>query len=319
MIQEVLVVSEVSFPEPKENSNDGFDTNDIEIIEVDDTPEQDRRPVRDDVEPFNIDEEIDIQDDRVKKRLNRLKYEYHQQRREKEAAQRLKDEAVQFAQTTQSEVSRLQGLVGQSEQALLQSVQNRTEAELNSAREKYKKAHEEGDTDSMVEAQEQLARIQADRAYIANYQPQMQPSQVPEQSGQAMPVEQPPQQQPVDPNLQGWLSHNTWFGAPGNEALTGFTYGLDEMLVKRNIERYTPQYFQAINEALRETFPAAFANGEQQATQQAKRSSTVVASAQRGSKGKRQVKLNRTQLDLVKKLGITPEQYALQQMRMGNE
>ena len=74
MIQEVLVVSEVSFPEPKENSNDGFDTNDIEIIEVDDTPEQDRRPVRDDVEPFNIDEEIDIQDDRVKKRLNRLKY-----------------------------------------------------------------------------------------------------------------------------------------------------------------------------------------------------------------------------------------------------
>lgn len=319
MIQEVLVVSEVSFPEPKENSNDGFDANDIEIIEVDDTPEQDRRPVRDDVEPFNIDEEIDIQDDRVKKRLNRLKYEYHQQRREKEAAQRLKDEAVQFAQTTQSEVSRLQGLVGQSEQALLQSVQNRTEAELNSAREKYKKAHEEGDTDSMVEAQEQLARIQADRAYIANYQPRMQPSQVPEQSGQAMPVEQPPQQQPVDPNLQGWLSQNTWFGAPGNEALTGFTYGLDEMLVKRNIERYTPQYFQAINEALRETFPAAFANGEQQATQQAKRSSTVVASAQRGSKGKRQVKLNRTQLDLVKKLGITPEQYALQQMRMGNE
>ena len=46
----------------------------IEVIEVDDTPEEDRRPVRNDVEPFNIDEEIDIQDDRVKKRLNRLKY-----------------------------------------------------------------------------------------------------------------------------------------------------------------------------------------------------------------------------------------------------
>ncbi len=27
----------------------------------------------------------------------------------------------------------------------------------------------------MVEAQEQLARVQADRAYIDNYQPQMQP------------------------------------------------------------------------------------------------------------------------------------------------
>tara|TARA_R100001377_G_scaffold73450_1_gene49430 strand:- start:253 stop:1209 length:957 start_codon:yes stop_codon:yes gene_type:complete len=318
MIQEVLVVSEVSFPEPKEN-NDVFSDDDLEIIEINDTPDVDRKPVRDDVEPFNIDEEIDIQDDRVKKRLNRLKYEYHQQRREKESAQRLRDEAVNFAQTSQGEVSRLQGLVGQSEQALLQSVQSRTEAELGSARDKYKKAHEEGDTDSMVEAQEQLARIQADRAYIANYQPQMQPSTAQDQSGQAMPVEQPPQQQPVDPQLQGWLSQNTWFGAPGNEALTGFTYGLDEMLVKRNIERYTPQYFQAINEALRETFPQAFAKGEQQASQSAKRSSTVVASAQRGSKGKRQVALSSSEIELTKKLGITPQQYAMQKMRMGNE
>ena len=59
---------ELALPEP----------DDIEIIEVDDTPEEDRRPVRSDVEPFNIDEEIDVQDERVKKRLNRLKYEYHQ-------------------------------------------------------------------------------------------------------------------------------------------------------------------------------------------------------------------------------------------------
>ena len=63
----------------------------------------------------------------------------------------------------------MQGLVGQSEQALLQSVQTRTQAELESAREKYKKAHEDGDTDGMVAAQEQLARVQADRAYLDNY------------------------------------------------------------------------------------------------------------------------------------------------------
>ena len=106
-------MSEVNFPEPNENIGSNFDVDEIEVVEVDDTPEADRRPVRDDVEPFNIDEEIDIADDRVKKRLNRLKYEYHQQRREKEAAQRLRDEAVQFAQNSQGEVQRLQGLVGQ--------------------------------------------------------------------------------------------------------------------------------------------------------------------------------------------------------------
>jgi hypothetical protein len=311
-------VSEANFPEPNESIDSGFDADEIEIIEVDDTPEEDRRPVRQDVEPFNIDEEIDIADDRVKKRLNRLKYEYHQQRREKEAAQRLRDEAVQFAQNSQGEVSRLQGLVGQSEQALLQSVQSRTEAELASLRQEYTKAHEEGDTQKMVEAQEQLARIQADRAYIDNYKTQMQSNTTQQQAESNAPVEQPPQQEQIDPRLQDWLARNSWFGAPGNEALTGFTYGLDEMLIKRGVQRNTSEYFQAVDQALRESFPRAFNAEPQQAeVPQSNRSSTVVAPAQRGSKGKRQVKLNRSQLELVKKLGITPEQYAAQQMRMG--
>ena len=186
-------MSEVVFPEPKEDNDVSFDSDEIEIVEVDDRPEEDRRPVREDVEPFNIDEEIDIQDERVKKRLNRLKYEYHQQRREKEAAQRLRDEAVQFAQNTQNEVQRLQGLVGQSEQALLQSVESRTEAQLAALRQDYTKAHEEGDTQKMMEAQEQLARIQADRAYIDNYKTQMQNNTTQQQADSNVPVEQPPQ------------------------------------------------------------------------------------------------------------------------------
>ena len=62
-------MSEVVFPEPKEDNDVSFDSDEIEIVEVDDRPVEDRRPVREDVEPFNIDEEIDIQDERVKKRF----------------------------------------------------------------------------------------------------------------------------------------------------------------------------------------------------------------------------------------------------------
>ena len=310
-------MSEVNFPEPNENIGSNFDVDEIEVVEVDDTPEADRRPVRDDVEPFNIDEEIDIADDRVKKRLNRLKYEYHQQRREKEAAQRLRDEAVQFAQNSQGEVQRLQGLVGQSEQALLQSVQTRTEAELASLRQEYTKAHEEGDTQKMVEAQEQLARIQADRAYIDNYKSQMQSNESEQQAPTNVQVEQPPQQEQLDPQLQNWLSRNSWFGAPGNEALTGFTYGLDEMLIKRGVQRNTPEYFSAVDQALRESFPRAFGIEPQQAERTQTKSSTVVAPAQRGNAGKRQVKLSSSEIQLSKRLGLTPEQYALSKRRMG--
>ena len=310
-------MSEVVFPEPKEDNDVSFDSDEIEIVEVDDRPEEDRRPVREDVEPFNIDEEIDIQDERVKKRLNRLKYEYHQQRREKEAAQRLRDEAVQFAQNTQNEVQRLQGLVGQSEQALLQSVESRTEAQLAALRQDYTKAHEEGDTQKMMEAQEQLARIQADRAYIDNYKTQMQNNTTQQQADSNVPVEQPPQQEQLDPRLQDWLARNSWFGAPGNEALTGFTYGLDEMLIKRGVARNSPEYFSAVDQALRESFPRAFGVEQQQAEKQQTKSSTVVAPAQRGTKRKTQVELTRSEMELTRKLKITPEQYALQKRRMG--
>ena len=245
-------MSEVVFPEPKEDNDVSFDSDEIEIVEVDDRPEEDRRPVREDVEPFNIDEEIDIQDERVKKRLNRLKYEYHQQRREKEAAQRLRDEAVQFAQNTQN-----------------------------------------------------------------NYKTQMQNNTTQQQADSNVPVEQPPQQEQLDPRLQDWLARNSWFGAPGNEALTGFTYGLDEMLIKRGVARNSPEYFSAVDQALRESFPRAFGVEQQQAERQQTKSSTVVAPAQRGTKRKTQVELTRSEIELTRKLKITPEQYALQKRRMG--
>ncbi len=120
----------------------------IEVVEVDDTPEEDRRPVRNDVEPFNIDEEIETQDETVRKRINRLKYEYHQQRREKEAAQRLRDEAVAVCpNTAQRENRDCRGWLDKANKLCFKVYKTRTEAELESAREKYKKAHEEGDTE----------------------------------------------------------------------------------------------------------------------------------------------------------------------------
>ena len=95
-------MSEVAFPEPQEPQSE-LDLSpqaieDIEVEIVDDRPVEDQREVRPQAEPFRLDEEIDNMDEDVKKRTNRLKYEYPQQRREKEEAQRMRDEAIQFAQ-----------------------------------------------------------------------------------------------------------------------------------------------------------------------------------------------------------------------------
>ena len=310
-------MSELSFPEPIEPQSEldlvPQEIEEIEVEVVDDRPAEDQKELRTQSEPFRLDDEIDDMDENVKKRTNRLKYEYHQQRREKEEAQRMRDEAIQFAQQQKQHNDHLQGLVGRSEQALLQSVQTRTEAELETAKRAYKQAHEEGDTDAMVAAQEQMAKIQADRTYIQNYQPQVNPEQsVPEQQIPQQQTATAPQQQPMDPNLVSWLQKNPWFGAPGNEALTGFAYGLDEMLSNRGVARNSPEYFSAIDKTLRESFPRAFNVEEEQSETTQRKTSAVVAPAGRAGKKSRKVRLNETQVRLAKRLGITNEQYAAQ-------
>ena len=87
------------------------DGDEFEVTIVDD------RPVADQVEPRNEDQnandddfDADLTGDeqksagpRVTKRIGRLRYEYHEQRRAREAAERMQQEAVRFAQQQQGE------------------------------------------------------------------------------------------------------------------------------------------------------------------------------------------------------------------------
>ena len=72
---------------------------DIEI--VDDTPEEDRVPKRKETSEADTDtdndDEIKNYSEGVQKRISKLKYEFHEERRAKEEAARLREEAVKFA------------------------------------------------------------------------------------------------------------------------------------------------------------------------------------------------------------------------------
>ena len=79
------------------------DAPDIEVSVIDDTPEEDRnRPPRAEVTE-NLEEDIPGLSDRVKTRFDTLRYEFHNERREKESAQRENNEAVRYAQNVQTE------------------------------------------------------------------------------------------------------------------------------------------------------------------------------------------------------------------------
>tara|TARA_R100000008_G_C3571687_1_gene162572 strand:+ start:337 stop:1344 length:1008 start_codon:yes stop_codon:yes gene_type:complete len=315
-------------PEPSEVMKDiDSQVEDFEIEVIDDRPEEDRRPprVEDPNDTFDIDAEIEGVDSSVKKRINRMKYEYHEQRRAKEEAEREKLEAINFAQSQQSENQRLNNLLSRSEQALLSSVSTRADAEIAAAEQAYKKAHEENDTEALLNAQRKLAQAQADKSYLQNYQPQQaQENQNQPVNGQSngqdyQPVngqsnDQDYQQQPqFDIPTQNWLQKNPWWNQPGYEPVTEFTKGLHLKLSGQGIDSSNPDYFKSIEKEVGNRFPDFFSNNQVSNTVALrKQSSTVVAPAKRGQKNPKRVKLTESAVRVAKRLGLTPEQYAAQ-------
>ena len=86
--------------EPIEDISEGVSSPEVEIEVVDDRPAEDQVSPRDPdrASDFDPDEEIAEVGGRAAKRIKQLRYEYHEQRREKEAAERMREEAVQYAQ-----------------------------------------------------------------------------------------------------------------------------------------------------------------------------------------------------------------------------
>ena len=125
----------------------------IEIEVTDDTPVEDRnrKPMKE--APAEVtDEELEQYSDSVKKRIQHFTKGYHEERRSKEAALREREEAITLAQGLVEENKRLQGSLGQGQAALLDQAKKVITAEVEAAKQKYKAAHEAGDSDALLSA-----------------------------------------------------------------------------------------------------------------------------------------------------------------------
>ena len=81
-------------------------SSEVEIEIVDDTPEEDKGRARraEGAEPdIPDDEELESYSEGVQKRLKKMKWEFHEERRAKEESERLKEEAVTYAQKIKEE------------------------------------------------------------------------------------------------------------------------------------------------------------------------------------------------------------------------
>ena len=98
------------------------------------------------------DDELPNYSKRVQKRINKLKYESHEERRKTQSAMQERDEAFRVAQQIAEKNKEYESLIGRGEQALINQVKERAALAVEQAKQQYRKAYEEGDTDNVVAA-----------------------------------------------------------------------------------------------------------------------------------------------------------------------
>ena len=318
---------EFEFPDEKEAKATETETKiDIEVdedtiyIEIeDDTPVQDRdrKPLpKEIVEELDKDELTDYSE-RVKERMAQLKKVWHDERRAKEAADREREEAIKYAQSLVEKNKKLMTTLTSGEQSLIQATKTSAEHELNLAKREYREAYDTGDTDKIIDAQQRMNEAQYRLTQAQNYRPQY---ESPLQNAEDEVYIQPERAQVPKPDRKAlaWQDKNEWFGS--DEEMTSLALGLHEKLVRSGVNPTSDDYYSTIDKTMRKRFPEYFGDDSLDAEVPAQRTkpSTVVASASRSTAPKK-VHLSKTASSLAKKLGLTPEQYAKELIKLENK
>lgn len=320
---------EFEFPDEKETKAKMKDDDEakgkVEIEIEDDTPPADRgrKPAPPPEDP--TEDELSSYDEKVQQRIKKFTRGYHDERRAKEQALREREAAEDFARKVYEENKRLQERLASGSKEYIATSKTAAQAELDAAKEKYRKAYEAGDADAVVEAQTQIAKatVKLDKAET------LKPIEV-EDREEYKPAKVEDTQPKVSPRTKRWLeTNNDWFGV--DDEMTMAAMGVDKKLQREYGADYvgTEEYFRMVDKTMRKRFPEYFesqseeeddpprqkrstpAEEDDEPPRRAQKPSTVVAPASRSSSPSR-VKLKQSQVALARRLGITPEQYAKQ-------
>jgi hypothetical protein len=279
---------------------------DVNIEVEDDTPEEDRNRTplpRELVERLELDE-LDQYSDEVKTKLKQLKKVWHDERREKERAFREQQQAVKLAQNLVNENKQLKSTLNQGEQTLVSTYRQAAQLEMEMAKRAYKEAYDSGDSDKLLDAQQNLNNASYKLQQVSNYQPrsvEVDNSANIQQNNSQVP-------RPDDKTLS-WQRNNPWWGQ--DSEMTASALGLHQKLEREFGASFvgTDDYWKRIDNTMRRRFPEYFGDEAQKPVGREARPANVVAPASRSTSPKKIV-LKQSQLSLAKRLGLTPEQYA---------
>jgi hypothetical protein len=288
---------------------------DLQVEVVDDTPPEDKNRPRRAGEPDLPDEdEVAQYSDKVKKRISKLKYEYHEERRAKEELERQQAALADYAKRMIAENANLKKALHSGQSIIADQMQSRVETEFQIAEKRLKEAFELGDIDKQVQAHKDLARLTMEADKVRGFRPVEVPDYEPEEP-QYQPQTPPPQ---PDARTVAWSKKNTWFGR--DREMTDYARHIhDRLVVFERIDPSTEEYWDALDREVRKRYPHIASDEDEpdsKPTQQ--KQSVVVAPVKRNNTPPRKIQLSASEVAIAKRLGLTIQQYAAEKLRSMN-
>ena len=305
---------EVGKPLETDESAVGEDSLQVEV--VDDTPPEDKnRPRRTGEPDLGTEDEVAQYSEKVKKRISKLKYEFHEERRRAEELERQQQALADFAKKIREENLHLKKALQSGQTIIADQMTARVETEFENAKRRLREAVELGDIDKQVDAQKDIARLTVEADKVRSFRPV--DIQEPEVEPEPRYEQQTPPPKP-DEKTMAWAKKNTWFGR--DREMTDFARHIhDRLVVFDRVSPTTDEYWEKLDGEMRKRYPhiAADADEEDTRTPQPKQS-VVVAPVKRNSTPPRKVQLSASEVAIAKRLGLTIEQYAAEKLRSMN-
>ena len=249
-------------------------------------------------------DEVQEYSEGVQKRIAKLT-------RKMREAERQKEEAIAFAETTNRQKSDLEGRLSRLDKSYTSEFETRVKTNMTAARQALKTAIESQDVEGQIAAQEQIANLTMDGARLSAMKAAEQAKPEPKE------VNVTPQQtrQPAqsDPMAEAWASENAWFG--NDSAMTYTAFDIHKTLVeKEGFDPKTKEYYDEVDSRIRLEFPHKFDKVEGNTTERAKPVQNVASAKRSASTGRKNktVRLTPSQVAIAKRLGVPLEEYAKQ-------
>ena len=224
-------------------------------------------------------------------------------------AERQRDEYYKVAQKIMDENNSLRKAAQEFSSTSVNEMEARIESDIEKAKSDYRKAYEDGDADKIIEAQDRMIKAASQNAKLDNMRSQAAPENYQPQE----PIAPPP-----DTKALEWASRNQWFQK--DMVMTNAAYAIHDDVVRSGVQASTEEYYDLIDQRIREEFPHKFQEEVQDTPSPARKGNVaqVVTPGGNESGRSKKVRLSPSQVAVAKRLGVPLEEYAKQFVALDN-